>query len=174
MNLRFVLFTFFFASIFMMREATAASSSTSFSANIPFECSIQNNNSGSVSMSSSASSFGPSFLLFNATSDPLELSGNGLSSVAIDYIQTSGSDAKFTRLMALVPMTIGGSSNTLYTWMENGSSLMTSADGVLEGGFPRLVATPRPITIYFWADVDNKAGQTYEFEVTLSCLQKSE
>ena len=160
----------------VIRSVSATESSTVFSANVPFECSIQNNNAGPVSMSSNASSYGPSFLLFNATAEPLELSGNGLSSVAIDYIQTSGRDARNTRLMALVPITYnnGGSSNTLYTWMENGSSLMTSADGVLEGGFPRLVATPRPITIYFWADVDNKAGQAYEFEVTLSCLQKSE
>ena len=74
----------------MMREATAASSSTSFSANVPFECSIQNNNSGSVSMSSKASSYGLSFLRLTATAEPLELSGNGLSSVAIDYKQTGG------------------------------------------------------------------------------------
>ena len=171
MNLRFVLSTFFFASIFMMREATAVSSSTAFSANVPFECSIQNNNSGSVSMSSKASSYGPSFLFLNATAEPLELSGNGLSSVAIDYIQTSGREAENTRLIAIVPTNFG---DALYTYMQNGSSVLSSEGGVMEGGFPRLVATPKPITIYFYADVDNKAGQTYEFEVTLSCLQKSE
>lgn len=172
MNLRFVLFTFFFASIFMMREAMAASSSTAFSANVPFECSIQNNNSGSVSMSSKASSYGPSFLFLNATAEPLELSGNGISSVAIDYKQISGRQARNTRLIATVPLNSGF--DALYTYMQNGSSVLSSEGGVMEGGFPRLVATPKPITIYFYADVDNKAGQTYEFEVTLSCLQKSE
>ena len=171
MNLRFVLFTFFFASIFMMREATAASSSTSFSANVPFECSIQNSNSGSVSMSSKASSYGLSFLRLTATAEPLELSGNGLSSVAIDYNQTGGREARNTILMATVR---GNAGDNLYTYMQNGSSLLSSEGGVMEGGFPRLVASPRPITIAFFADVDNKAGQTYEFEVTLSCLQKSE
>jgi hypothetical protein len=106
-----------------------------------------------------------------ATAEPLELSGNGLSSVAIDYNQTGGREARNTILMATVR---GNAGDNLYTYMQNGSSLLSSEGGVMEGGFPRLVASPRPITIAFFADVDNNGGQTYEFEVTLSCLQKSE
>ena len=162
----------FFMPFLVTRSVSATDSSTVFSANVPFECSIQNNNAGPVSMSSNASSYGPSFLLFNATAEPLELSGNGLSSVAIDYKQISGRQARNTRLIATVPINSGF--DALYTYMQNGSSVLSSEGGVMEGGFPRLVATPKPITIYFYADVDNKAGQTYEFEVTLSCLQKSE
>jgi hypothetical protein len=122
-------------------------------------------------MSSGDSDFGPSFLNLTATAQPLELSGNGLSSVAIDYIQTSGREAENTRLIAIVPTNFG---DALYTYMQNGSSVLSSEGGVMEGGFPQLVSTPRPITLSFIADVANQPGQTYEFEVTLTCLQKSE
>jgi hypothetical protein len=155
----------------VIRSVSATESSTVFSANVPFDCSIQNNNSDSVSMSSGDSDFGPSFLNLTATAQPLELSGNGLSSVAIDYIQTSGREAENTRLIAIVPTNFG---DALYTYMQNGSSVLSSEGGVMEGGFPQLVSTPRPITLSFIADVANEPGQTYEFEVTLTCLQKSE
>ena len=162
----------FFVPFLVIRSVSATESSTVFSANVPFDCSIQNNNSGSVSMSSGDSDFGPSFLNLIATAQPLEVSGNGLSSVAIDYIQTSGREAENTRLIATVPINSGF--DALYTYMQNGSSVLSSEGGVMEGGFPQLVSTPRPITLSFIADVANEPGQTYEFEVTLTCLQKSE
>ena len=161
----------FFTPFLVIRSVSATESCTVFSANVPFDCSIQNNNSDSVSMSSGDSDFGPSFLNLTATAQPLELSGNGLSSVAIDYIQTSGREAENTRLIAIVPTNFG---DALYTYMQNGSSVLSSEGGVMEGGFPQLVSTPRPITLSFIADVANQPGQTYEFEVTLTCLQKSE
>ena len=71
----------------------------------------------------------------------------------------------------MVPTRFG---DALYTYMQNGSSLLSSEGGVMEGGFPQLVATPKPVTITFIADVANEPGQTYEFEVILTCLQKSE
>ena len=162
----------FFTPFLVIRSVSATESCTVFSANVPFECSIQNNNSGSVSMSSKASSYGPSFLFLNATAEPLELSGNGLSTVAIDYKQISGRQARNTRLIATVPINSGF--DALYTYMQNGSSVLSSEGGEMEGGFPQLVSTPRPITLSFIADVANQPGQTYEFEVTLTCLQKSE
>ena len=166
-----IFISLFFVPFLVIRSASATESSTVFSANVPFDCSIQNNNSDSVSMSSGDSDFGPSFLNLTATAQPLELSGNGLSSVAIDYIQTSGREAENTRLIAIVPTNFG---DALYTYMQNGSSVLSSEGGVMEGGFPQLVSTPRPITLSFIADVANQPGQTYEFEVTLTCLQKSE
>ena len=161
----------FLAQSLAICSVSANDSSTVFSANVPFECSVQNNNSGSVSMSAGDSFYGPSFLTLTATAEPLELSGNGLSSVAIDYSQTSGREAENTRLIAMVPTNFG---DALYTYMQNRSSLLSSEGGVMEGGFLQLVATPKPVTLTFIADVANEPGQTYEFEVILTCLQKSE
>ena len=102
-----------------------------------------------------------------ATSESLEISGNGLADVTFDYTQTQGSDAFYTFMTAGTLLDSGF--NAAVAGMQNGSTFTQ-----MEGGFPVLTSTSRPITIYFRADVLNVVGETYEFEVTLTCLQRSE
>ena len=152
---------------FVTRSASATQASTVFSANVPFECVIQNNNIGPVSMNFEESTLRADAVKLTATSESLEISGNGLADVTFDYTQTQGSDAFYTFMSAAAPLDSGF--NAAVVAMQNGSTFVE-----MEGGFPVLTSTSRPITIYFRADVLNVVGETYEFEVTLTCLQRSE
>lgn len=152
---------------FVTRSASATQASTVFSANVPFECVVQNNNTGPVSMNFEESTLRADAVKLTATSESLEISGNGLADVTFDYTQTQGSDAFYTFMSAAAPLDSGF--NAAVVAMQNGSTFVE-----MEGGFPVLTSTSRPITIYFRADVLNVVGETYEFEVTLTCLQRSE
>ena len=156
-----------FVPFFITRSASATQASTVFSANVPFECVIQNNNTGPVSMNFEESTLRADAVKLTATSESLEISGNGLADVTFDYTQTQGSDAFYTFMSAATPLDSGF--NAAVVAMQNGSTFVE-----MEGGFPVLTSTSRPITIYFRADVLNVVGETYEFEVTLTCLQRSE
>ena len=153
--------------VYVTRSASATQASTVFSANVPFECVIQNNNTGPVSMNFEESTLRENAVKLTATSESLEISGNGLADVTFDYTQTQGSDAFYTFMSAAAPLDSGF--NAAVVAMQNGSTFVE-----MEGGFPVLTSTSRPITIYFRADVLNMVGETYEFEVTLTCLQRSE
>ena len=153
--------------VYVTRSASATQASTVFSANVPFECVIQNNNTGPVSMNFEESTLRADAVKLTATSESLEISGNGLADVTFDYTQTQGSDAFYTFMSAAAPLDSGF--NAAVVAMQNGSTFVE-----MEGGFPVLTSTSRPITIYFRADVLNVVGETYEFEVTLTCLQRSE
>ena len=153
--------------VYVTRSASATQASTVFSANVPFECVVQNNNTGPVSMNFEESTLSADAVKLTATSESLEISGNGLADVTFDYTQTQGSDAFYTFMSAAAPLDSGF--NAAVVAMQNGSTFVE-----MEGGFPVLSSSSRPITIYFRADVLNLVGETYEFEVTLTCLQKSE
>ena len=153
--------------VYVTRSASATQASTVFSANVPFECVIQNNNTGPVSMNFEESTLRADAVKLTATSESLEISGNGLADVTFDYTQTQGSDAFYTFMTAGTLLDSGF--NAAVAGMQNGSTFTQ-----MEGGFPVLTSTSRPITIYFRADVLNVVGETYEFEVTLTCLQRSE
>ena len=156
-----------FAPFFITRSASATQASTIFSANVPFECVIQNNNTGPVPLNFEESTLRADAVKLTATSEALEISGNGLADVTFDYTQTQGSDAFYTFMTAGTLLDNGF--NAAVAGMQNGSTFTQ-----MEGGFPVLTSTSRPITIYFRADVLNVVGETYEFEVTLTCLQRSE
>ena len=156
-----------FATFLANRSGSASETSTVFSANVPFECVIQNNNTGPVLMNFEESTLRADAVKLTATSESLEISGNGLADVIFDYTQTQGSDAFYTFMTAAAPLDNGF--NAAIVGMQNGSNFLQ-----IEGGFPVLTSSSRPITIYFRADVLNLVGETYEFEVTLTCLQRSE
>ena len=162
------LYFLFLSSMFSgIRPAYTSESSTVFSANVPFECSIQNNNIEDITMANQGTSPSSAFYTrFSATADTIEFSGNGLPEVIVDYSQTSGEDASYTFLRASF-LSDRGTDQT-YIYMQNGSIAWQ------EGHFPQLFRNPRPLTLYFLADVLDVAGETYEFEVILTCLQRSE
>ena len=163
----FVYWSLLFVICFGNRSASATEASTVFSANVPFECVIENNNTGPVFMNFEESTLRSDAVKLTATSESLEISGNGLADVIFDYAQTQGSEAFYTFMSAAAPLDSGF--NAAVVAMQNGSTFVE-----MEGGFPVLSSSSRPITIYFRADVLNLVGETYEFEVTLTCLQRSE
>lgn len=156
-------------SFFTSSALGASSSATSFSASVPFVCSINNNNTSAIALESGESTLSqPDAVKLSALSDTLEVSGNGFSDITFEYTQTKGQEAYYTFLSASSPLLAPRISNYMaYYAMQNGSLVYRS-----EGDFPRLTSTSRPVKIFFRADVSNTPGEQYEFTVTMTCLQK--
>ena len=155
---------------FYSASAFAASSTTSFTANVPFECLINNNNTSAVTLETGESTLSrPDAIKLSATSEILEVSGNGLADIIFDYNQTKGEEAYYTFLHAISPIRRRPTGYNSYYVMQN-SSLISKA----EGGFPRLTSSLQPVKIFFRADVNNMPGEQYAFEVTMTCLQKTQ
>ena len=125
-----------------IRPAYTSESSTVFSANVPFECSIQNNNIEDITMANQGTSPLAHLYRFSATADTIEFSGNGLPEVIVDYSQTSGEDASYTFLRA--SFSDRGTIKPIY---------ICKMVQLLGRGSFQLFRNPRPLTLYFLADV---------------------
>ena len=156
---------------FFSASAFGASSTTSFTTNVPFECLINNRNTSAVALETGESTLSrPDAVKLSATSEILEVSGNGFADIIFDYNQTKGEEAYYTFLHAISPILAPRLTGYMSYYLMQNSSLVSKA----EGGFPRLTNDLQPIKIFFRADVNNRPGEQYEFEVTMSCLQKTQ
>ena len=157
---------------FFSASAFAASSTTSFTANVPFECLINNNNNTSaVTLETGESTLSrPDAIKLSATSEILEVSGNGLADIIFDYKQTKGEEAYYTFLHAISPLLAPRLTDYMSYYVMQNSSLISKS----EGGFPSLTSSSQPVKIFFRADVNNIPGEQYAFEVTMTCLQKTQ
>ena len=92
-------------SFFTSSALGASSSATSFSANVPFVCSINNNNTSAIAMESGESTLSQQDAVkLSALSDTLEVSGNGFSDITFEYKQKKGKEAYYTFLIASSPL----------------------------------------------------------------------
>ena len=172
--LRRAIYTLTFMAInlgFFSASAFAASSTTSFTANVPFECLINNKNTSMVALETGESTLSrPDAIKLSATSAILEVSGNGLADIIFDYKQTKGEEAYYTFLHAISPLLAPRLTDYMSYYVMQNSSLISKS----EGGFPSLTSSSQPVKIFFRADVNNIPGEQYAFEVTMTCLQKTQ